>query len=116
MGKIEIEGMEFYAFHGYFDAEKRIGNRFTVDLSMKTDLEQPSISDDLSQTINYQMVYNIVKAEMAVPSNLLEHVAGRIVRHIKADFPEVKKLRVKIAKMAPPMGGEMASVSVTLFG
>ena len=114
MALIEIEGMEFYAFHGHFEVEKMAGNRFLVDLAIEVDGSKASRTDKLEDTLDYQKAYLAVKEEMAIPSDLLEHVAGRIIRRIKSQFPKAQKVRVKVSKMTPPMGGQIERVSLTL--
>jgi dihydroneopterin aldolase len=114
MGRIEIEGMEFYAFHGHYNIEQVVGNRFLLDLSLDTDVSQASESDNLEDTINYQEVYRIVTEEMKITSHLLEHVAGRIMNRLFSDFNSLQKARLKISKMNPPLGGEIDRVSVII--
>lgn len=70
--KIELRRMTFYAYHGVAPQETRVGNTFIVDLILTAPLENAVWSDDLSDTINYATVYETVKAEMAIPSRLLE--------------------------------------------
>lgn len=113
---IELEGMEFYAYHGYFKSERIVGNRFEVNISMETDCEKAAQSDHLADALNYEGVYQLVKAEMHQRSHLLEHVAGRILKRIHAEYPGVGKVKVKISKERPPMGGPIKAVSVTLEG
>jgi 7,8-dihydroneopterin aldolase/epimerase/oxygenase len=114
MGIIEIEGMKFYAFHGHFDSEQVVGNEFTVNLKIETELEKAAISDNLNDALNYQTAYEIIKNEMAVSSHLLENVAKRILDSLYFHFTSIKKAEVKISKMNPPMGGEIEKVSITL--
>lgn len=114
MGVIEIEGMEFYAYHGHFPAEQVVGNRFIVDLTLFTDCSKAAKSDDLTDALNYQTVYLIVKEEMQIKSHLLEHVAGRILNRLENNFESIEKAKVKISKLNPPMGGQIEKVSVTL--
>jgi 7,8-dihydroneopterin aldolase/epimerase/oxygenase len=114
MAVIEIEGMEFYAFHGHFEVEKVTGNRFLVNLSIVTDCSKAGQTDHLEDTLDYQKVYLAVKEEMFIPSDLLEHIAQRIISRIKKEFPEVQKVMVKISKMNPPMGGQIEKVSVRM--
>lgn len=114
MSVISLQGMEFYAYHGCFDAEQVIGTRFTVDLMLETDVQQASQTDNLHHTVNYQTVYRMVKAEMEQKSHLLEHVARRILSQLMLQFPAVSYAEVKVAKMNPPLGGRLASVSVTM--
>lgn len=114
MGIIEIEGMEFYAFHGHFEVEKLAGNRFLVNLTIEADCCKAAQTDRLEDALDYQKAYQAVKDEMAIPSDLLEHVAQRIISRMKHEFPEAGKVKVKVSKMNPPMGGQIEKVSVTL--
>ena len=115
MGIIEIEGMQFYAFHGHFEAESVVGNHFLVDVHFETDCSRAALSDNLDDAVNYQEVYNIVKKEMEKTSRLLENVAQRILDSLILAFPEIIDARLKISKINPPMGGDIEKVSVTLF-
>jgi len=114
MGVIEIEGMEFYAYHGHFAEEQIVGNRFIVDLAIFTDCSKAAKSDELNDALNYQSVYLIVNKEMQIKSRLLENVAGRILNRLYEDFKSIEKAKVKISKLNPPMGGQIEKVSVTL--
>lgn len=113
-GTVELNGMEFFAHHGCFEDERTIGNRFVVNLSMETDVTVPSVTDDISDALNYQEVYGIVRDEMMKPSHLLEHVAGRILASVKSSFPQIEKVTVRIDKLNPPIGGYLYSSSVTM--
>lgn len=106
--------MKFFAHHGCFDEERTIGNYFTVDFAAQTDMKAASESDALEDALNYQLIYDIVKEEMAVPSHLLEHVAGRILKHFRREFPEVTSATVSISKLNPPLGGEVGASRVTM--
>ena len=114
MGIIELEGMEFYAYHGYFKSERIVGSRFEVNLTVETDCELAAQSDHLSDALNYEGIYSLVKEEMQQRSHLLEHVAGRILNRIYVEFPNTVKVKVKISKAGPPMGGHIKAVSVTM--
>lgn len=114
MGLIQIENMEFYAFHGHFKEEQIVGNRFLVDLTIETDMKIPSESDSLKDAVNYQKAYEIVKIQMGKKSHLLEHIAGRILEAIHSEMEGIKKATVKVSKMNPPMGGKIGSVSVVM--
>ncbi len=114
MGLIEIENMEFYSYHGHYREERIIGNRFIVDLRVTTSLGKASETDDLNDTINYQSAYEIVKEQMLIESNLLEHVAKRILDSLYERFSSLESVTVKISKMNPPLGGQIGRVSVTL--
>lgn len=111
---IEIENMEFYAFHGHFREEQVVGNRFLVNVQIEANTEKAQQSDELADTINYVQVYEIIKEQMEIKSKLLENLAERIISAIKNSFPEISSIRLKISKMNPPVGGKMDCVSVTL--
>lgn len=112
MGRIFLEQMEFFSHHGCFTEEQIIGNKFTVDIVLEADTARAEESDNLSDTLNYQEVYNIVKTQMHLNSRLLEHVAARIANEIKKSFPTIAHLTVKVSKLNPPLGGKLEKVSV----
>lgn len=111
MASIRIEGMSFHAHHGCFKEEQAIGTFFLVDVVLSVDTQKAERSDDLHDTVNYADVYQAIKAEMMIPSHLLEHVARRIADRIFTAFPAVSDLAVKIDKCNPPLGGQIRSVS-----
>lgn len=115
LGTIEIENMQFFAYHGCFEQEKVVGNNFRVDLWLNTDCSKAAETDDINDALDYQHAYNLVKDEMRIPSNLLEHVCRRILDALYASFGnQILSAKVKVSKMTPPMGGQIENVSVTL--
>lgn len=114
MGVIEIEGMKFYAYHGHFQSEQVVGNWFEVYARIETDCTQAGQSDQLDDALNYQAAYECIHKEMKTKSALLERVATRILDALYSEFPAIKKARIKLSKMNPPMGGEIERVSVTM--
>ena len=113
-GIIELEGMRFWAYHGCLESERSKGNLFMVDFRGELDLRKSSESDALEDTVNYAEIYDIVKAEMETASNLLEHVAGRILRAVSCRFPEFGKFTVRVSKRNPPVEGSVLWSRVTL--
>ena len=113
-GIIELESMSFWSHHGCLESERKKGNLFLVDFKGEMDLRAAAESDDLKDTVNYGERYRIVKTEMATPSDLLEHVAGRIIRAIAAEFPEFTTFSVKVSKRNPPVEGHVQWSRVTL--
>ena len=110
---IELTGMEFHAFHGCLEQERKEGNTFVVDFRGKRDGKKAAKTDDLKYTADYSKIYEIVAAEMAKPSNLLENVAARIVDAImEADFG-FWFVQVRVSKKNPPVGGVCAWSRVT---
>ena len=114
-GIIELDGMEFHAYHGCLESERREGNTFMVDFRGELDLRKSSESDNLEDTVNYGEIYDIVKAEMETASNLLEHVAGRILRSVSSKFPEFMNFTVRVSKKNPPVDGPVQWSRVTLI-
>ena len=115
MGKIVIEEMEFYAFHGHYQEEQIVGNRFLVDLEMEADLSEPADSDKLGDAVNYQQAYQIIKNEMRrTKSNLLENIGKRILDALLAEMEGIEKATIRIRKLNPPMGGPIKSVGIKM--
>lgn len=114
-GIIELEGMEFKAYHGCLEQEKIRGNSFTVDFRGELDLSAAAESDNLNDTLNYADIYEIVADEMSIPSELLENVVGRIVKAIEKRFPELSSFSVRVSKKKPPVDGVAQWSRVTLF-
>lgn len=114
--KIYLRNVRFHAFHGVLPQERIVGNDYLVNLVLDYDFSSAMKTDDLQGTLNYAEVYQKVREEMAVPSKLLEHVAGRIVHRLFSDFPEIQKLQLSITKVNPPMGADSdgAGVEVVL--
>jgi len=116
MDYIDLKKMRFHACHGVEKQERTVGNKFTVSLRLYLNLGYAATSDCLSDTVNYAAVFETVKREMSIPSDLLEHVAGRIIKAVKREFPEIEKIRVRVAKQNPPVDGEMAESAVVMKG
>ncbi|MEA2042180.1 MAG: dihydroneopterin aldolase [Bacteroidota bacterium] len=114
MGLIHIEGMEFYAYHGHYEEEQIVGNRFLIDLQIDADCTKAARTDKINDAVNYQAAYKIVKKQMKKKSNLLENIANRIIDALYQEFDEVNQIKIKVSKMNPPMGGKIKKVSVTL--
>lgn len=114
MGKIELNGMRFRAFHGCLENERINGNDFRVDFVCEYDTSGAEKSDKLEDTLNYAAVYEIVAEEMGKPSNLLENVAGRIADRVKSSFGGIGAVEVKVTKYCPPLEGDVESSSVTV--
>lgn len=112
MGWIKLEGMEFYAHHGYYDEEQKMGNKYNVDLHAKVDFSDAASSDKLSETVNYEQLYQVVKKEMDNPSRLLEHVAQRISDTAMEHFKGIQELEIHLSKFNPPIDGICRAATV----
>ncbi|PIE50340.1 MAG: dihydroneopterin aldolase [Flavobacteriales bacterium] len=113
--KIILEDIKIYAYHGVLPEENKIGAYYFVNIEISTDLEKASQTDALEDTISYADINDIIHEEMAIPSKLLEHIAGRIIRKLYQKFNQITKIKIKITKTAPPMKGEMKGASVELI-
>ena len=109
---IRMEGMKFYAYHGVLPQENIVGAYFYMDLKLKTDFSHASETDELKGTVSYADIHTAVKAEMEIPSKLLEHVCQRIASRIFKDFPTVTTIDIALFKENPPMGACAKSIGV----
>ncbi|MDC6350651.1 dihydroneopterin aldolase [Zeaxanthinibacter sp. PT1] len=114
MGIITISNIRLYAHHGCLQEEAIIGSDYRVDLEVEAKLEKASVTDDLDDTVDYVHLNYIVKDEMKQRAKLLEHVGQRIIDRIFSEIGQVDKVIVKVAKLNPPIGGDVESVAVTL--
>ena len=111
---IVLDEICVYAYHGCLAEETKIGSDYRVRLRVWADLSMSVISDELSDTVDYVLLNRIVKEEMAIPSKLLEHVAGRISERIFRESALVEELEVEVSKVNPPFGGDVSSVTICL--
>lgn len=111
--KVALEGVRFYAYHGFYPEEQKVGNNFLVDIETEMFVGE-NISDDLSTTLNYETLYRIAEKHMDVPVKLLETVAHHILKEIVLKFPEVEQIKVGIRKLNLPVKGEVKSSLVEL--
>lgn len=111
---ISIEDVRFYAKHGVFEQEQVVGNEFSVSISVELPLIEAVESDELSDTISYADVYDVVSSEMMKTSKLIENVAYRILNGIRNRWNNVDKISVKIEKLSPPIISFEGKASVTL--
>lgn len=104
---IGLEGMEFYAFHGVYEEERKIGGKYIVDVLVYTDAEKAEQNDELSGTVNYELIYKAVQQNMQQPVKLIEHLARKIIEDIRLFVAKEDTIRIKIRKMHPPLGAKV---------
>ena len=114
MGKIFLNSIRLYAFHGCMDEESLIGSDYIVNIEVDTNLTLSSNSDDLSDTVDYVTLHDIVKREMKKRAYLLENVTHRIGTSILEEHLSVETVKVKVVKKNPPIGGNVDEVAVQL--
>ena len=108
--------MEFRAYHGCYDLEQIVGNRFVVELAITTDLGVVADEDAVEKAVNYLTVYEIVRDVMKIKCRTIERVAQNIIHAVKELFPQIVEVECSVAKLAPPLGGKIGRVSVVLKG
>ncbi len=116
MGTIALEGLEFFSYHGFYAEEQKMGNRYSVDVTIEVDFERAAIDDKLSETVNYEKVYAIVADIMQQSHKLLEHIAYHIITSIRARYPRIARIEVGVSKFNPPVGGVCERARVTMQG
>ncbi|WP_405611058.1 dihydroneopterin aldolase [Polaribacter sp. Asnod1-A03] len=114
MGIIKVNNIKLYANHGCLDEEDKIGSEYRVDVEVKADLKRSSRTDELADTVDYVHLNNIVKEEMAIRSKLLEEVTQRILDRIFKEIKMIRRTTVSVAKINPPIGGNVEEVVIIL--
>lgn len=102
--RVELLNLKLYSYHGVFAQERRVGNDYSVSLAVDYNATIAAATDSVNAAINYATLAEIVQSEMAIPTNLLETVAHRIVQRICREFSAVTAGYVTITKLMPPMG------------
>lgn len=115
MATVELRGMKFYAFHGYYEFERRVGNNFELDVVATISMNEDP-NDRIENTLNYEEIYKISQSYMQKKYLLLESLAFDIAHDIKSQHPIVQDVEVKLSKLKPPVGGKVdrAVVSIKL--
>ena len=111
---IHLRQVRFHAFHGVLSQERQVGADFVLDLKVGYPLEQAMQSDEVTDTLNYAALYDLVAHEMQQPSKLLEHLAGRMAEAIGKTFPQVTSIDLELIKLNPPMGADCEGASVEI--
>ena len=114
MGVIQVNNIKLYANHGCLEEEEKIGSEYRVDVEVKANLRKSSKTDDLMDTVDYVHLNHIVKEEMAIRSKLLEEVAQRILNRFFKELKMIQKATVSVAKINPPIGGNVEEVVIIL--
>lgn len=114
-GIISLEGLEFFAYHGVSEAERQTGNKYIVDVKVISNFDLAAQTDTIKHTIDYALLYNLVKKEMEQPTKLLETIAKRICDKVQTQFG-VQKVEVTLSKLNPPIGGICTKAKVVYPG
>ena len=114
MGKIILKNIRTFSYHGCLVEESKIGSNYRVDLEIETDLSKSEVSDDLNDTVDYVLLNQIVVDEMAIRSNLLEHVARRIINSSLSKIASLSYIKIAVSKLNPPIGGDVQEVTIEI--
>ena len=114
MGIIKLTNIRTFSFHGCLEEEAKIGSNYSVNLTIKTNLEPSAKTDELTDTVDYVDLNRIVVEEMAIRAKLLEHVAKRIIDRILKELQMVTKIEVEVTKLNPPIGGDVEGVTIIM--
>jgi len=115
MGLISIEGIRVFAYHGHLPEEATLGGHFKVSVWVTVDTQEVEKKDDLNHTVDYVRIIEIVKEQMAIRSNMIEHPAKRIVAEI-LPLKKVLKVKVEVEKIQPPINASFDKISVISEG
>jgi dihydroneopterin aldolase len=110
--RVAIEGLKFFAYHGFYDEERKKGNEFVCDVSVELK-SFDSMDDNIYDTVNYEDIYKIVEEEMNITRKLIETIAYNIIEKIK-ELENVTGAHVKISKLNPPLQGNVDKATVEM--
>ena len=113
MGLITVEGIRVFAYHGHLPEEAKLGGHFIVNIWVTADTTKVEKLDDLNDTVDYVKIIEIVKQQMAIRSDMIEHPARRIVDAI-LPLQKVQKVKVEVQKITPPIDATFDKISVTI--
>ena len=111
---IYIKSLRLHAFHGVLPQERTVGNDYEVTARVNYDIRRAVQTDNVADTLNYAELCRLITEEMAQPSSLIEHVAGRVARRIFSTFPAANSLTLSITKTNPPMGADCEGAGVEI--
>lgn len=114
MGIIQVNDIKVFTNHGCLDEEAKIGSEYRIDIEIKADLSKSTETDELVDTVDYVHLNRIAREEMAIRSKLLETVAKRIINRVFDEISMVTYVKVSVAKMNPPIGGNVREVVIIL--
>lgn len=109
---VSIQGLTFWAHHGFYDEERKKGNNFICDVYVELK-SYDSLDDNIYDTVNYEDIYEIVEDEMRKTKKLIETVAYSVIKRIQ-NLENVTGGRVRIHKLKPPLKGEVEKAVVEM--
>lgn len=111
--KVGIQGAEFFAYHGFYDEEQKAGTTFLIDAEV-TISSFDSLDDNICDTVNYEMLFQICKEEMETTHRLLETVVYNIINRFRSELSNVQSGYVRMQKVRPQLGGKVDKAVVEM--
>ena len=113
--RILLKNMIFYAHHGYYEAERELGQKFEVDIQLECDLRTAASADDLKLTIDYQAIYKIAKDTFEnYKFKLIETVAEKIASKI-LNISSISNVLIRVRKPHVPLNGLLDFVEIEIY-
>ena len=106
--------MRFYAYHGVLPQERVVGGEYSVSLRVYVNLSTAMELDMVEMTLDYSEIYKVIQHEMLTPSDLLEHLAGRLGQAVMDAFPQISEVNLSVVKLNPPMGADCKGAGIEL--
>ncbi len=111
-----MKNMQFYGYHGLFAEETKLGQRFNVSAQLFISLKEAGKSDDMNDSVNYGLVFDVVKNVVEGKSyNLIETLAEKIAEDLLHKFPKITECLIEVEKPNPPIHGHYDSVAVEIL-
>lgn len=111
---IFLNDMRFYAYHGVLPQERVVGGEYSVSLRVYVNLSTAMELDMVEMTLDYSEIYKVIQHEMLTPSDLLEHLAGRLGQAVMDAFPQISEVNLSVVKLNPPMGADCKGAGIEL--
>lgn len=115
-GEIELHDLAFHVKHGVYDSEKLKPQHFLVNIRLSYDITKPAASDLISDALDYVQIAQVIEEQMNIPSELLEHLATRIIDKLKSQFSAIEEIELKVTKQTPPLTIPTKGISLTVKG
>jgi dihydroneopterin aldolase len=115
MDIIKLMNLKFYGYHGVLEEEKKIGQKFIINLELYADLNKACMTDDVNETISYAIVYDIVKNIVENKKfDLIEKLGYEIINEIFKCFDKAEKIMIEVKKPEAPVNGIFDYFSICL--
>ncbi len=111
---IRLKNMTFHAYHGVWDEEREIGQRFEVDVALRVDVRAAAATDKLKDTVDLFAVFQevekvVVRGQFRLVETMAEEIAQRLLRTFH--LPEV---HVTVRKPHAPIRGIQDGIEVEI--